>query len=66
MIVTSQDCLKCGFCPKGIHAWCKSHGIDTLEFLKHGLDAEEVIRIGDAFGLRALAKAERRITGGQQ
>lgn len=65
MIVTATDCLRCGFCPKGIHDWCKTHGIDTRLFLKHGIESEKVIEIGDAFGLRAVTAAERRIARGK-
>lgn len=51
-------------CAAGIRAWCERYGIDAEVFCAQGIPGEELVRIGDAFGLRALEFARKEAANG--
>lgn len=46
-------------CANGIRAWCERHGVDAEMFFAQGIAGEDLVRIGDAFGLKALEFARQ-------
>lgn len=51
-------------CAAGIRAWCERYGIDADVFFAEGIPGEEFVRIGDAFGLKALEFARQEAADG--
>lgn len=50
-----------GYCAKGMRAFCKLHGLDYLEFVRHGLTPDDLLRTKDAMAARIV---ELALTGG--
>jgi hypothetical protein len=50
---------KPGFCAAGGRAWFKRHGLDWSDFVRNGIDAERLLRIGDGFALAVVEHARR-------
>ena len=42
MHITVIHCRKAGYCLKGVKEWCKRNGIDYKNFLKNGIDSNEL------------------------
>jgi hypothetical protein len=40
-----------GFCRDSSKAWARAHGLNFKEFVRHGIEAEKLEAIGDAFAL---------------
>lgn len=40
-----------GFCRDSAKEWARKHGLDFKDFVRHGIDAEKLEAIGDAFAL---------------
>lgn len=57
------DCLRAGFCPKGVRAWLEVRGLNYREFVRNGLPEEEWIAVSDGLGDVVLAKARERLDG---
>jgi hypothetical protein len=66
--VTIQDLRASRLCFQGARPWFRRHGLDWQQFLAHGLDAEVLIRTGDALASRVIAIAEAReaVEAGQE
>lgn len=67
MIVTIRDALtvqgfsaRGGFCRGGIRRWCEGHGIDYLEFVRAGIDEEQLRPLADPFADAVIRHAHRR------
>ena len=58
--VTIQDLRASRFCFQVARPWFRRHGLDWQGFLADGLDAEVLVRTGDALALRVIAIAEAR------
>lgn len=43
-----------GFCRDGMRRWFDAHGLDWADFKAHGIEAERLEAIGDAFALAAV------------
>ena len=61
MKVTHADCEECGFCNHGLRIMAKRNGIDWLDFLQNGIDAEILESWNDENANRAIAAAKARI-----
>ncbi len=61
LIVTPTDTQRCGFCAPQLKVWADANQFDIRHFLRHGIDAELLRATGDAFALKAVAEAERRV-----
>lgn len=57
--VTLKHIRACGYCSKGVRAFCRQHGIDWSVFLREGFDIEDLRKIDDAMAQRVVAEAER-------
>lgn len=60
MILTSRVCRDAGFCIDGQRKFCKTHGIDFRNFVKHGIAFDELAGIEDANLERAKSLAIKR------
>jgi len=54
MIVYIKDAVELGYCIKGIKEFCKRHNIDFRNFVTHGIDADVLVKTGDAMALRVV------------
>lgn len=55
--VTISDARKCGFCSRGARVFLLRHGFDWTEFIKHGIDADLLLKTGDAMAAKAVRQA---------
>lgn len=53
-----------GLCSRGARTWCAAHGIDWMDFVANGIDAEVLIATGDAMALRVVQWAEQEAARG--
>jgi len=56
--VTMRHIRQCKLCSSGTRAFFNKHGFDWNDFLKHGIDANELENTGDAMAKR-VAKAAK-------
>ena len=61
MKIILADCEECGFCNHGLRMMAKRNGIDWLDFLQNGIDAEILASWNDENANRAIAVAKARI-----
>lgn len=52
---------KPGFCARGGRRWFARHGLSWTDFVRQGIDAEQLLRTGD--GMAAALVAHARATG---
>lgn len=67
--ITSRHCRAAGMClTPGVRDFCRNHGIDYRAFINNGINADVLIKTGDAMALQvvAVARAEQERTNGQQ
>jgi hypothetical protein len=62
VIVTMRHIRMGGWCAAGAREWAARHELNMLEFIRHGIPAEQLEATGDHFALCvcAIARAERR------
>ena len=48
-----------GYCARGGRAWFQRHGLDWVDFLRHGIDADILRATGDGLALSRVEHAER-------
>lgn len=49
-----------GYCNSGLRKFCKKHNIDFLNFIKYGMDVEELKSItDDGFAMRVIDLVEK-------
>ncbi len=53
--ITIDHVRKAGLCARGIRAWASRHGLDYMDFLRHGILVSQVEAINDAFARRMVA-----------
>ena len=63
MIVYINDAVEIGYCVKGIKEFCNNHGINFKDMVKNGIDAEVLIKTGDAMALKVVEQAAKRGDG---
>jgi len=63
MIVQVRDAVELGYCIKGIKEFCKRHGIDFRNFVKHGIDEDDLLKTGDAMAVKVVERARLRSEG---
>jgi hypothetical protein len=54
-----------GFCASGARAWFQRHGLDWSEFVRHGIDAEQLVATGDGMALKLVEHARQEDEHGQ-
>lgn len=54
MIITIDDVRKAGICVAGARRWFNQHGIPFNQFIKDGIDADELIALGDDMARRVV------------
>ncbi len=64
MIVTITDIRDAGHCVRGARAWFDRHNLDFRGFLRNGIDAEKLLRGGDALAIDVVNKARERLRNG--
>lgn len=50
-------------CHHGIRQMCEANGVDWLDFLQNGIDAERIKHIDDVYVKQAIKNAEAREKG---
>lgn len=60
IIVKHEHMRDLGYCNKGGRQFFERHNLDWGKFLREGVDAETLIKTGDAMALRAVAHAEEK------
>lgn len=50
---------KPGFCNRQGRVWFKRHGLSWSEFIRHGIDSEILLAIGDHFCLSMIEHAQK-------
>jgi len=63
MIVQVRDAVELGYCIKGIKEFCKRHGIDFRNFVKYGIDEDDLLKTGDAMAVKVVERARLRSEG---
>jgi hypothetical protein len=63
MIVHVRDAVELGYCIKGIKEFCKRYGIDFRNFVKHGIDEDDLLKTGDAMAVKVVERARLRSEG---
>ncbi|CAD5107246.1 hypothetical protein [Zestomonas carbonaria] len=48
-----------GFCRPASQAFCETHGIDWLDFVRNGVPAQRLIDTGDALALHVVEHAQQ-------
>ena len=51
------------YCPWGLRAFCKLHGLDFADFLKNGISASAALATGDASAAEAVARKLEALRG---
>lgn len=63
LIITIDDIMKAGHCPKGARRAVEAVGADFRSFLKHGMSADEFLAKGGGLAEQVVArKLERELT----
>lgn len=67
MIVTTRDIFtipgfskRRGFCRGGARNWFRAHDLDWSDFVKHGIEEEKLLAVGDAFAIATVKWARAR------
>lgn len=64
LIITIDDVMKAGHCPKGARRSFEAAGADFRAFIKHGMPASEFVAQGGGNAEQVVArKIERELTG---
>lgn len=60
VLVHMRHVRQANLCSSGMRAWAERHGIDALDFIRHGIPAERLEATGDHFALAVckIARAE--------
>ncbi len=60
MRIHISDARASGYCAVGIKQWFAAHDLDFRDFLKNGIEATELQRVGDELSRKVIAEAQRR------
>jgi hypothetical protein len=60
MLVTLQDARALHYCSRGMREFCERHDRSWEDFVKNGIDTEELSKIDDAMVSKLIAQAEQR------
>lgn len=52
--ITITDIRAAGHCARGAKAWFERHDLDFKDFLKNGIEEEELLKSGDALAVRVV------------
>jgi hypothetical protein len=61
--VYSRHMRALGYCARGTRQFFRRHGLDYLDFVRHGIDASALRNTGDAMALRVVNLAEGNADG---
>jgi len=65
IVVTHRHCRELGYCNRGLRQWFIREGIDWPDFVKNGLSADVLRTKNNSMADRAIAHAERDLSGQQ-
>ena len=57
MRITIHDTRKCGYCIQATRPWMQNHGFDFRDFVKNGIDWEDMKHIDEEVVHRAYQQA---------
>lgn len=62
MIITMRDVRAAKMCSGGARRWAARHGVDWLDFVQNGIEAERILETGCPIGKRLVetARVERK------
>jgi hypothetical protein len=60
MLIRMEDINAAGFCGLGARRWFHSRGIDFNDFMKNGIDADELIARGDHLAVVVVERKRKR------
>jgi len=63
MQVYIQDARALGYCSRGMREMCEQKGLSWENFLKNGIDAEELRKLDDSMANKLIEQAEKRNAG---
>lgn len=66
MIVTFADARSLGYCSRGLRSFCEQHGIDWREFVRNGIDEQNLAGITDPMVQRVIERARLREQRGRE
>jgi hypothetical protein len=58
--VIHADIAAIKFCNRGARMFFDRHGLDWGLFMREGIDADVLAKLGDEMGLKAIQQAKRR------
>lgn len=61
-IVQHRHMRALGYCNRGAREWFARHGLSWSEFVREGIDAEQLRATNDAMADRVIARAEQEGT----
>jgi len=60
MRVYVKDIRAAKLCSKGARKWFERHNLSWADFLREGMDEDDVLKIGDAMAARVVEVARER------
>lgn len=61
MIIRVEHGYECGYCSKGMRAFCNRYGFDYIDFCHNGIEEEKLIATGDHMVLAMVERAHGRV-----
>lgn len=66
MIVRTNHCQEMGYCMRRVRPWFAQHGLDFVDFVNNGIEAEKLLATDDEFARNIVAYVvERERTDGR-
>lgn len=59
-IVTTKDTRALQYCNKGVRAFCQQHNIDYQNFIKNGIDADDLLKTNDVMAIKLIEYAKSK------
>jgi hypothetical protein len=60
MIVRVQDCQEMGYCMRRVRPWFVTHGLDFVDFVRNGIEENDLLATDDEFARNIVAHVHRR------
>lgn len=60
MLIKMHHAKSLNYCSKGIRLWCKSNGVNYMEFIKKGIDEETLLKSGDSMAKKVVEYAKKK------
>ncbi len=59
-IVTTKHTRALQYCNKGVRAFCQQHNIDYQNFIKNGIDADDLLKTNDVMAIKLIEHAKSK------